>query len=165
MHDFKLTFNFVHLHFVCVVSIIWIIIYFFFSVFHDLPVCLAWCLVTEGERNPTKTRTNYSKPTHTPNHTQQHERYAVTSGVEDHHYISLCLKKLHYFFPSGAVEDSWDPQSVSPWWQQVRSACIQSQNTAAALLAAFVAHHAAKSCIKHRADSKVKEQVRHRRTF
>lgn len=67
--------------------------------------------------------------------------------------------------PTGAVEDSWDPQSVSPWWQQVRSACIQSQNTAAALLAAFVAHHAAKSCIKHRADSKVNEQVSHRRRF
>ncbi|XP_056914815.1 rab3 GTPase-activating protein non-catalytic subunit isoform X2 [Takifugu flavidus] len=54
----------------------------------------------------------------------------------------------------GAVEDCWDPQSVSPWWQQVRSACIQSQHTAAALLAAFVAHHAAKTCIQHRADSK-----------
>ncbi|TWW71568.1 Rab3 GTPase-activating protein non-catalytic subunit [Takifugu flavidus] len=55
----------------------------------------------------------------------------------------------------GAVEDCWDPQSVSPWWQQVRSACIQSQHTAAALLAAFVAHHAAKTCIQHRADSKL----------
>lgn len=63
------------------------------------------------------------------------------------------------FIPLGAVEDCWDPQSVSPWWQQVRSACIQSQNTAAALLAAFVAHHAAKTCIKHRADAKVKELV------
>lgn len=60
------------------------------------------------------------------------------------------------FCPTGAVEDCWDPQSVSPWWQQVRSACIQSQHTAAALLAAFVAHQAAKTCIQHRADSKVK---------
>lgn len=60
------------------------------------------------------------------------------------------------FYPTGAVEDCWDPQSVSPWWQQVRNACIQSQHTAAALLAAFVAQHAAKTCIQHRADSQVK---------
>uniref|UniRef100_A0A673CUN6 RAB3 GTPase activating protein subunit 2 (non-catalytic) n=1 Tax=Sphaeramia orbicularis TaxID=375764 RepID=A0A673CUN6_9TELE len=42
------------------------------------------------------------------------------------------------------VEDSWDPQSISPWWQQVRNTCIQSHNAAAALLAALVAHCAAK---------------------
>lgn len=71
---------------------------------------------------------------------------------EDAEILCTCI-------PLGAVEDCWDPQSVSPWWQQVRSACIQSQNTAAALLAAFVAHHAAKTCIKHRADAKVKEVV------
>ena len=57
--------------------------------------------------------------------------------------------------PLGAVEESWDPQSVSPWWQQVRSICIQSHNAAAALLAAFVAHRGAKACITSRADSKV----------
>lgn len=55
----------------------------------------------------------------------------------------------------GAVDESWDPQSISPWWQQVRSTCIQSHNAAAALLAAFVAHRAAKGCITSRADSKV----------
>lgn len=68
------------------------------------------------------------------------------------------LHRSSRFCPSGAVEDSWDPQSVSPWWQQVRSACVQSQNAAAALLAAFVAHHAAKACIKPRAGSKVRDQ-------
>lgn len=58
----------------------------------------------------------------------------------------------------GAVEESWDPQSISPWWQQVRSACIQSHNAAAALLAAFVAHRAAKASISSRADSKLQSE-------
>lgn len=58
--------------------------------------------------------------------------------------------------PAGAVEDSWDPQSVSPWWQQVRNMCTQSQDAAAAaLLAAIVAHRAAKATIASHADSKV----------
>lgn len=63
-----------------------------------------------------------------------------------------------FFLPSGAIEESWDPQSISPWWQQIRSTCIQSHNAAAALLAAFVAHRAAKASIARRADSKVREQ-------
>lgn len=60
-----------------------------------------------------------------------------------------------FFFVLGAVEVSWDPQSVSPWWQQVRITCIQSHNAAAALLAALVAHHAVKASITSRADTKV----------
>lgn len=64
---------------------------------------------------------------------------------------------LFFPLPLGAVEESWDPQSVSPWWQQVRCTCIQSHNAAAALLAAFVAHRAAKASIASRADSKVEE--------
>ncbi|XP_039993735.1 rab3 GTPase-activating protein non-catalytic subunit isoform X1 [Xiphias gladius] len=58
----------------------------------------------------------------------------------------------------GAVEESWDPQSVSPWWQQVRSTCIQSHNAAAALLAALVAHSAAKARITSQADSKLQSE-------
>uniref|UniRef100_A0A3Q2DF65 RAB3 GTPase activating protein subunit 2 (non-catalytic) n=1 Tax=Cyprinodon variegatus TaxID=28743 RepID=A0A3Q2DF65_CYPVA len=58
----------------------------------------------------------------------------------------------------GAVEESWDPQSVSPWWQQVRLTCIQSHNAAAALLAALVAHCAAKASITSRADSKLQSE-------
>ncbi|XP_067098778.1 rab3 GTPase-activating protein non-catalytic subunit [Osmerus mordax] len=54
----------------------------------------------------------------------------------------------------GAVEESWDPQSVSPWWLQVRTACVQSHSAAAALLAALVAHRAAKASITSLADSK-----------
>uniref|UniRef100_A0A8B9HL98 RAB3 GTPase activating protein subunit 2 (non-catalytic) n=1 Tax=Astyanax mexicanus TaxID=7994 RepID=A0A8B9HL98_ASTMX len=45
----------------------------------------------------------------------------------------------------GAVEESWDVQCISPWWQQVRSACVQSESAGAALLAALVAHRAAKT--------------------
>uniref|UniRef100_A0A7N6BYD9 RAB3 GTPase activating protein subunit 2 (non-catalytic) n=1 Tax=Anabas testudineus TaxID=64144 RepID=A0A7N6BYD9_ANATE len=68
------------------------------------------------------------------------------------------VRNLHTLFivlsnMKGAVEESWDPQSVSPWWQQVRSTCIQSHNAAAALLAAFIAHRAAKASISSRADS------------
>uniref|UniRef100_A0A8C3L4S5 RAB3 GTPase activating non-catalytic protein subunit 2 n=1 Tax=Chrysolophus pictus TaxID=9089 RepID=A0A8C3L4S5_CHRPC len=39
-----------------------------------------------------------------------------------------------------AIDESWDTQSVSPWWQQMRTACIQSENNAAALLSAYVGH-------------------------
>lgn len=38
------------------------------------------------------------------------------------------------------IEDSWDSQSVSPWWQQMRTACIQSENNGAALVFAHVGH-------------------------
>uniref|UniRef100_A0AAZ3Q2P9 Rab3 GTPase-activating protein non-catalytic subunit n=1 Tax=Oncorhynchus tshawytscha TaxID=74940 RepID=A0AAZ3Q2P9_ONCTS len=55
----------------------------------------------------------------------------------------------------GAVESSWDMQCVSPWWQQVRSACVQSHSAAAALLAAIVAHRAAKDNITSLAETKV----------
>uniref|UniRef100_A0A4W6CEA8 RAB3 GTPase activating protein subunit 2 (non-catalytic) n=1 Tax=Lates calcarifer TaxID=8187 RepID=A0A4W6CEA8_LATCA len=62
--------------------------------------------------------------------------------VRNLHTLLIALSNM-----KGAVEESWDPQSVSPWWQQVRSTCIQSHNAAAALLAAFVAHRAAKASL------------------
>uniref|UniRef100_A0A4W4GYG6 RAB3 GTPase activating protein subunit 2 (non-catalytic) n=1 Tax=Electrophorus electricus TaxID=8005 RepID=A0A4W4GYG6_ELEEL len=55
----------------------------------------------------------------------------------------------------GAVDESWDVQCVSPWWQQVRVACVQSESAGAALLAALVAHLVAKSSITSLAESKV----------
>uniref|UniRef100_A0A8C1MS13 RAB3 GTPase activating protein subunit 2 (non-catalytic) n=1 Tax=Cyprinus carpio TaxID=7962 RepID=A0A8C1MS13_CYPCA len=55
----------------------------------------------------------------------------------------------------GAVDESWDGQCVSPWWQQVRTACVQSESSAAALLAALVAHRVAKNAITRLAESKV----------
>nr|KAF6395562.1 RAB3 GTPase activating non-catalytic protein subunit 2 [Rousettus aegyptiacus] len=39
-----------------------------------------------------------------------------------------------------AIDDAWDSQSVSPWWQQMRTACVQAENNGAALLAALVGH-------------------------
>uniref|UniRef100_A0A669E7M7 RAB3 GTPase activating protein subunit 2 (non-catalytic) n=1 Tax=Oreochromis niloticus TaxID=8128 RepID=A0A669E7M7_ORENI len=59
---------------------------------------------------------------------------------------------LFLFLHLGAVEESWDPQSISPWWQQVRTTCVQSHNAAAALLAALVTHRAAKASITSRSE-------------
>ncbi|KAJ7988941.1 hypothetical protein DPEC_G00314410 [Dallia pectoralis] len=59
---------------------------------------------------------------------------------------------------TGAVEESWDGQCVSPWWQQVRSACVQSHSAAAALLAAIVSHHAAKARITSLAQAKFQSE-------
>ncbi|XP_058470844.1 rab3 GTPase-activating protein non-catalytic subunit isoform X2 [Solea solea] len=70
--------------------------------------------------------------------------------VKNLHTLLIVLSNM-----KGAVDDSWDPQSVSPWWQQVRTTCIQSHNSAAALLAAFVAHRAAKASITSHADTKL----------
>uniref|UniRef100_A0A671LU71 Rab3 GTPase-activating protein non-catalytic subunit-like n=1 Tax=Sinocyclocheilus anshuiensis TaxID=1608454 RepID=A0A671LU71_9TELE len=57
----------------------------------------------------------------------------------------------------GAVDESWDGQCVSPWWQQVRTACVQSESSAAALLAALVAHRVAKNAITRLGESKFQE--------
>ncbi|XP_035850644.1 rab3 GTPase-activating protein non-catalytic subunit isoform X1 [Sander lucioperca] len=73
--------------------------------------------------------------------------------VRNLHTLLIALSNM-----PGAVEESWDSQSISPWWQQVRCTCIQSHNAAAALLAAFVAHRAAKASITSRADSKLQSE-------
>ncbi|XP_029973115.1 rab3 GTPase-activating protein non-catalytic subunit isoform X2 [Salarias fasciatus] len=73
--------------------------------------------------------------------------------VRNLHSLLVALSNM-----KGAVEESWDPQSISPWWQQVRCTCIQSHNAAAALLAALVAHRAAKASITSRADSKLQSE-------
>ncbi|XP_042356171.1 rab3 GTPase-activating protein non-catalytic subunit isoform X2 [Plectropomus leopardus] len=73
--------------------------------------------------------------------------------VRNLHTLLMALSNM-----KGAVEESWDTQSISPWWQQVRCTCIQSHNAAAALLAAFVAHRAAKASITSRADSKLQSE-------
>ncbi|XP_069055277.1 rab3 GTPase-activating protein non-catalytic subunit isoform X2 [Lepisosteus oculatus] len=54
----------------------------------------------------------------------------------------------------GAVEESWDLQTVSPWWQQVRTVCSQSENSGAALLAGLVGQSVAKKCINSLAQKK-----------
>ncbi|KAM7050108.1 rab3 GTPase-activating protein non-catalytic subunit [Molossus nigricans] len=42
-----------------------------------------------------------------------------------------------------AIDDTWDSQSVSPWWQRMRTACVQSESNGAALLSAHVGHSVA----------------------
>ncbi|CAL1574623.1 unnamed protein product [Knipowitschia caucasica] len=73
--------------------------------------------------------------------------------VQNLHTLLVTLSNM-----KGAVDEAWDTQSVSPWWQQVRNTCVQSHNAAAALLAAFVAHHATKTFITSRADSKLQSE-------
>ncbi|XP_016517570.1 rab3 GTPase-activating protein non-catalytic subunit-like isoform X3 [Poecilia formosa] len=86
----------------------------------------------------------------------QREKEVLQKPVEtvrNLHTLLIALSNM-----DGAVEESWDTQSVSPWWQQVRFTCIQSHNAAAALLAALVAHRAAKASITSRADSKLQSE-------
>ncbi|XP_035465914.2 rab3 GTPase-activating protein non-catalytic subunit isoform X1 [Scophthalmus maximus] len=83
----------------------------------------------------------------------QREKEVLQKSEETVRNLHTLLSALSNM--KGAVEESWDSQSVSPWWQQVRSTCIQSHNAAAALLAAFVAHRAAKASITSHADSKL----------
>eukprot|EP00070_Physeter_catodon_P037251 XP_028344145.1 rab3 GTPase-activating protein non-catalytic subunit isoform X3 [Physeter catodon] len=53
-----------------------------------------------------------------------------------------CLHTMLYLLSKmkAAIEETWDSQSVSPWWQQMRTACIQSEHNGAALLSAHVGH-------------------------
>ncbi|KAL6037029.1 hypothetical protein STEG23_030144 [Scotinomys teguina] len=53
-----------------------------------------------------------------------------------------------------AIDETWDSQSVSPWWQQMRMACIQSENNGAALLSAHVGHSVAAQMSNSSADKK-----------
>uniref|UniRef100_A0A8C7KXL5 RAB3 GTPase activating protein subunit 2 (non-catalytic) n=1 Tax=Oncorhynchus kisutch TaxID=8019 RepID=A0A8C7KXL5_ONCKI len=95
------------------------------------------------------------------------------TGISPQHLLSLLLsvwlsllwwtsidfqRRLCFLLSLGAVESSWDMQCVSPWWQQVRSACVQSHSAAAALLAAIVAHHAAKDNITSLAETKFQSE-------
>ncbi|XP_075060377.1 rab3 GTPase-activating protein non-catalytic subunit [Mixophyes fleayi] len=53
-----------------------------------------------------------------------------------------------------AIDETWDLQSVSPWWQLVRTACIQSSSNGAALLSAHVGHSVAASITNALAEKK-----------
>ncbi|NXU50100.1 RBGPR protein, partial [Turnix velox] len=53
-----------------------------------------------------------------------------------------------------AIDESWDTQSVSPWWQQIGTTCIQSENNAAALLSAHVGHSVTAQMIDNVAEKK-----------
>uniref|UniRef100_A0A669E1R3 RAB3 GTPase activating protein subunit 2 (non-catalytic) n=1 Tax=Oreochromis niloticus TaxID=8128 RepID=A0A669E1R3_ORENI len=92
-----------------------------------------------------------------PQHVWLHREKEVLQKPEENvrnlHRLLVALSNM-----KGAVEESWDPQSISPWWQQVRTTCVQSHNAAAALLAALVTHRAAKASITSRADSKFQSE-------
>ncbi|KAE8600460.1 hypothetical protein XENTR_v10013259 [Xenopus tropicalis] len=53
-----------------------------------------------------------------------------------------------------AIDESWDLQSVSPWWQQMRTTCVQSSSNGAALLCAHVGHSVAASITNALAERK-----------
>ncbi|XP_013911507.1 PREDICTED: rab3 GTPase-activating protein non-catalytic subunit, partial [Thamnophis sirtalis] len=53
---------------------------------------------------------------------------------------SVCCLQAALSLLSRMTDDSWDSQSISPWWQQMRTACIQSENNGAALVFAHVGH-------------------------
>lgn len=58
-----------------------------------------------------------------------------------------------------AIDETWDSQSVSPWWQQMRMACIQSENNGAALLSAHVGHSVAAQMSSSSTDKRVSGQL------
>ncbi|KAM5238893.1 rab3 GTPase-activating protein non-catalytic subunit [Ctenodactylus gundi] len=58
-----------------------------------------------------------------------------------------------------AIDESWDSQSVSPWWQRMRTACVQSENNGAALLAAHVGHSVAVQMANHKTEKKFSQAV------
>ncbi|XP_075719473.1 rab3 GTPase-activating protein non-catalytic subunit isoform X2 [Rhinoderma darwinii] len=53
-----------------------------------------------------------------------------------------------------AIDKTWDLQSVSPWWQRMRTACVQSISNGAALLSAHVGHSVAANITNALAEKK-----------
>lgn len=72
----------------------------------------------------------------------------------------LCHDRLYfiYLLLTVAIDESWDLQSVSPWWQQMRTACVQSSSNGAALLSAHVGHSVAAGIASALAEKKVSVQ-------
>ncbi|PIO33388.1 hypothetical protein AB205_0088640 [Aquarana catesbeiana] len=58
-----------------------------------------------------------------------------------------------------AIDESWDLQSVSPWWQQMRTACVQSSSNGAALLSAHVGHSVAAGIASALAEKKLPKSL------
>ncbi|RMC12371.1 hypothetical protein DUI87_09886 [Hirundo rustica rustica] len=77
----------------------------------------------------------------------EYEKDVITvKNMEDGEYVALV-----------AIDESWDTQSVSPWWQQMRTACVQSENNAAALLSAHVGHSVTAQIIDSVAERKLED--------
>ncbi|MBV98885.1 Rab3 GTPase-activating protein non-catalytic subunit, partial [Eschrichtius robustus] len=72
-----------------------------------------------------------------------------------------CLHTTLYLLSKMKVagEEAWDSQSVSPWWQQMRTACIQSENNGAALLSAHVGHAVAAQLSNNLTEKKFSQTV------
>ncbi|XP_010972302.1 rab3 GTPase-activating protein non-catalytic subunit [Camelus bactrianus] len=72
-----------------------------------------------------------------------------------------CLHTMLYLLSKMkvAIEETWDSQSVSPWWQQMRTACIQSENNGAALLSAHVGHSVAAQISNNLTEKKFSQTV------
>eukprot|EP00069_Balaena_mysticetus_P003998 bmy_17004T0 len=72
-----------------------------------------------------------------------------------------CLHTMLYLLSKMKVagEETWDSQSVSPWWQQMRTACIQSENNGAALLSAHVGHAVAAQLSNNLTEKKFSQTV------
>ncbi|XP_063299884.1 rab3 GTPase-activating protein non-catalytic subunit [Pelobates fuscus] len=58
-----------------------------------------------------------------------------------------------------AIDESWDLQSVCPWWQQMRTACVQSTSNGAALLSAHIGHSIASSITNALAEKKFQKSA------
>ncbi|XP_072804826.1 rab3 GTPase-activating protein non-catalytic subunit isoform X2 [Vicugna pacos] len=72
-----------------------------------------------------------------------------------------CLHTMLYLLSKMkvAIEETWDSLSVSPWWQQMRTACIQSENNGAALLSAHVGHSVAAQISNNLTEKKFSQTV------
>ncbi|NWX99309.1 RBGPR protein, partial [Nothoprocta ornata] len=58
-----------------------------------------------------------------------------------------------------AADEPWDARSASPWWQQLRAACVQSGSHAAALLAAHAGHAVAAGIVGSAAEDRQFSQI------
>ncbi|XP_078085888.1 rab3 GTPase-activating protein non-catalytic subunit isoform X2 [Mustelus asterias] len=77
----------------------------------------------------------------------------ILKNQESISYLHITLSLLNKM--KGAIDTSWDLQSVSPWWQQMRTACAQAENIGAALLAALVGRSVAISATNSLAEKEL----------
>ncbi|XP_067901173.1 rab3 GTPase-activating protein non-catalytic subunit isoform X2 [Heterodontus francisci] len=81
----------------------------------------------------------------------------ILKNQESISYLHITLSLLNKM--KGAIDISWDLQSVSPWWQQMRTACAQAENIGAALLAALVGRSVAISATNSLADKNASDAM------
>ncbi|XP_055495695.1 rab3 GTPase-activating protein non-catalytic subunit [Leucoraja erinacea] len=79
----------------------------------------------------------------------------ILKNQESNSFLHIMLSLLIKM--KGAIDVSWDFQSVSPWWQQVRTACAQAENVGAALLAALIGRSVSISVTNSLAEKDIQE--------